>query len=78
MTFTPRLVALELNVSLRHLQRSFEGSGTTIALEIRRARSEYAATLIDTLPGPERTDRRIAGVGPVEQIRDSAFAALAE
>ncbi|MDQ0734891.1 helix-turn-helix domain-containing protein [Arthrobacter agilis] len=56
----PRLVALELNVSLRHLQRSFEGSGTTIALEIRRARSDYAAALIDTLTGPDRSDRRIA------------------
>ncbi len=68
----PRLVALELNVSLRHLQRSFEGSGTTIALEIRRARSEYAATLIETLTGPDRTDRRIAaraGFSSAGQLR---------
>ena len=68
----PRSVALELNVSLRHLQRCFEGSGTTIALEIRRARIEYAAALIDTPSGPERTDRRIAalaGFSSVGQLR---------
>ncbi|MHA7207879.1 helix-turn-helix domain-containing protein [Arthrobacter sp. MDT1-65] len=68
----PRLVALELNVSLRHLQRAFEGSGTTVALEIRRARSEYAAILLDTLTGPERSDRRIAaraGFTSASQLR---------
>ncbi|WP_181034977.1 helix-turn-helix domain-containing protein [Arthrobacter sp. B0490] len=71
-TLRPRLVAVELNVSLRHLQRAFEGSGTTVALEIRRARSEHAAMLLDTLTGPERTDRRIAaraGFTSASQLR---------
>ncbi|WP_181033531.1 helix-turn-helix domain-containing protein [Arthrobacter sp. SX1312] len=68
----PAGIARELNVSLRHLQRSFEGSGTTLALEIRRARSEYAALLLTTLTGPDRSDPRIAlraGFSSADQLR---------
>lgn len=71
----PALVAARLNVSLRHLQRSFEGSGTTISVEIRRARSVHAALLFDTLTGADRSDRRIArlvGFSSADQLR-SAF-----
>ena len=68
----PAGIARELNVSMRHLQRSFEGSGTTLALEIRRARSEYAALLLTTLTGPDRSDPRIAvraGFSSADQLR---------
>ncbi|WP_052274306.1 helix-turn-helix domain-containing protein [Arthrobacter sp. L77] len=68
----PAGIARELNVSLRHLQRSFEGSGTTLALEIRRARSEYAALLLTTPTGPDCSDLRIAlrsGFTSADQLR---------
>jgi AraC-like DNA-binding protein len=42
----PAGVARQLGVSLRHLQRSFEGTGTSVALQIRRNRAEYAAMLL--------------------------------
>ncbi|MBG6226078.1 AraC-like DNA-binding protein [Arthrobacter sp. CAN_A2] len=68
----PAGIARELNVSLRHLQRSFEGSGSTLALEIRRARSEHAALLVPTLTGPDRSNLRIAvraGFSSTDQLR---------
>ncbi|TFC01680.1 AraC family transcriptional regulator [Cryobacterium adonitolivorans] len=46
---TPATLAAHLGVSLRHLQRAFEGSGITVAHEIARARAESAAVLL-TMP----------------------------
>ncbi|POH62528.1 hypothetical protein C3B61_16915 [Cryobacterium zongtaii] len=46
---TPATLAAQLGVSLRHLQRAFEGSGETVAHEIARARAESAAMLL-TMP----------------------------
>ena len=46
---TPATLAAQLGVSLRHLQRAFEGSGDTVAHEIGRARAESAAVLL-TMP----------------------------
>jgi AraC-like DNA-binding protein len=39
-------VARELNLSLRQLERLFQAKGTTVGVEIRRARVEYAAALL--------------------------------
>nr|RZI36992.1 hypothetical protein BJQ95_00593 [Cryobacterium sp. SO1] len=46
---SPATLAAQLGVSLRHLQRAFEGSGDTVAHEIGRARAESAAVLL-TMP----------------------------
>jgi AraC-like DNA-binding protein len=42
----PARVAERVGVSLRHLQRAFEGSGTSLAQEICRSRAESAAVLL--------------------------------
>ncbi|CAN5580887.1 hypothetical protein BH10ACT7_BH10ACT7_19440 [soil metagenome] len=47
---TPSVVADHLAVSLRHLQRAFEDSGSSIANAITRRRAESAALLL-TAPG---------------------------
>ncbi|MHA7238693.1 helix-turn-helix domain-containing protein [Arthrobacter sp. TMS1-12-1] len=68
----PAGIARELHVSLRHLQRSFEGSGTTLAMEIRRARSDCAALLLTAVTGQDRSDLSIAlrcGFSSVDQLR---------
>lgn len=46
----PGTLAKQLGVSLRHLQRAFEHSGTTVSEQILRQRVESAATLL-TAPG---------------------------
>ncbi|WP_181397112.1 helix-turn-helix transcriptional regulator [Cryobacterium arcticum] len=43
---TPASLAAQLGVSLRHLQRAFEGSGKTVAQQIARARAESAGVLL--------------------------------
>ena len=43
---TPAAVAAGVGVSLRHLQRCFEGSGTTIAKEVSNRRTENAFMLL--------------------------------
>jgi AraC-like DNA-binding protein len=43
---SPSVVAAQLGVSLRHLQRAFEGGGSTVAAEISRCRAESAAQLL--------------------------------
>lgn len=48
----PAAVALQLNVSLRHLQRAFEDSSMTLTSEINRCRTESAALLLSS-PGAE-------------------------
>ncbi|WP_051973343.1 helix-turn-helix transcriptional regulator [Cryobacterium sp. MLB-32] len=43
---TPSTLAVHLGVSLRHLQRSFEGSGSSIAAQIKKQRAQSAARLL--------------------------------
>lgn len=43
---SPDVVARELNVSLRHLQRDFEKRGTSVAKELRQARVDLALRLL--------------------------------
>ena len=45
-SLTPVGLAAQLGVSLRHLQRAFEASGTTVAQQIARARAESARILL--------------------------------
>lgn len=45
-SLTSASLAAQLGVSLRHLQRAFEGSGKTVAQQIARARAEYAGMLL--------------------------------
>jgi len=57
----PTLVAAHLGVSLRHLQRAFEGSGTTVAQAILTRRTESAAILLRGLATNNLTMSEVAG-----------------
>ena len=57
----PTLVAAHLGVSLRHLQRAFEGSGTTVAQAILTRRTESAAILLRGLSTHNITMSEVAG-----------------
>jgi AraC-like DNA-binding protein len=56
---TPAVVATRLGVSLRHLQRAFEGSGTSLTRQISRSRAETAALL---LSAPRQTELTISEI----------------
>lgn len=45
-SLTPAGLAAQLGVSLRHLQRAFEGSGKTVAQQIAKTRAESAGVLL--------------------------------
>lgn len=76
-TLTPRVLAGALGVSLRHLQRGFEGTGTTIAHHITRHRARSAAELLAS-PGADALTvaevARATGFGSAFELR-SAFRA---
>ena len=59
-TLTPTALAKQLGVSLRHLQRGFESSGTTVSEQILRHRAESAAVLLRAPGGGELTIAEIA------------------
>lgn len=74
---TPALVARSLGVSLRHLQRGFEQSGTTVAQQISIHRTESAAKLLSSPGGAALTVTEVAratGFGSAFELR-SAFRA---
>jgi AraC-like DNA-binding protein len=74
---TPALVARSLGVSLRHLQRGFEHSGTTVAQQISIHRTESAAELLSSPGGAALTVTEVAratGFGSAFELR-SAFRA---
>lgn len=48
---TPRGIAAQLSVSLRHLQRAFEGTGASITSEISKSRA-HTASLLLSASGP--------------------------
>lgn len=74
---TPTALAGYLGVSLRHLQRGFEGTGTTIAHHITRQRARSAAALLAS-PGADALTvaevARATGFGSAFELR-SAFRA---
>lgn len=57
---TPGTLAKQLGVSLRHLQRAFENSGTTASEQILRQRVESAATLLAAPGGVALTVAEVA------------------
>lgn len=57
---TPAAIATGVGVSLRHLQRCFEGSGTTIATEISNRRTENATMLLAAPASRELTVNEVA------------------
>ncbi|WP_104165075.1 helix-turn-helix transcriptional regulator [Arthrobacter sp. SX1312] len=57
---TPAAIAAGVGVSLRHLQRCFEGSGTTIATEISNRRTENAFVLLTAPASRELTVSEVA------------------
>lgn len=57
---TPTLVAEQLGVSLRHLQRAFEQSGNSLTQKISRTRCESAAILLMAPGGVTMTMGEIA------------------
>ncbi|WP_247826177.1 helix-turn-helix transcriptional regulator [Arthrobacter antioxidans] len=57
---TPAAIAADVGVSLRHLQRCFEGSGTTIASEISNRRTENASMLLAAPASRELTVAEVA------------------
>ena len=57
---TPAAIAEAVGVSLRHLQRSFEGSGTSIAAEISERRTDNACMLLAAPASRELTVNEIA------------------
>ncbi|MBG6226079.1 AraC-like DNA-binding protein [Arthrobacter sp. CAN_A2] len=57
---TPAAIADGVGVSLRHLQRCFEGSGTTIATEISNRRTENASMLLAAPASRELTVNEVA------------------
>ncbi|WP_307082985.1 helix-turn-helix domain-containing protein [Arthrobacter agilis] len=57
---TPAAVAEVAGVSLRHLQRAFEGSGTSIAAEISQRRTDNACMLLSAPASRELTVNEIA------------------
>lgn len=72
---SPTGLAKVLGVSLRHLQRGFERSGTTVAEQIGRHRTESAALLLTAPGGGALTVSEIAratGFGSTYELR-SAF-----
>jgi len=74
-TLTPTSLSRILSVSLRHLQRGFEGSGTTVTEQIGRHRTESAALLLSAPGGSALTVSEIAratGFGSTYELR-SAF-----
>lgn len=71
---TPAILARWLGVSLRHLQRGFEGSGTTTAEQIAAHRTESAAALLAAPGGSVLTLAEIAratGFGSVFELRNA-------
>lgn len=74
---SPALVAKALGVSLRHLQRGFEQSGTTVVQQISIHRTESAAALLASPGGAALSLNevaRAAGFGSAFELR-SAFRA---
>lgn len=70
---TPTGLARHLGVSLRHLQRAYEGSGTTIAEQIARCRTDSA---VETILAPGATftlteHARVAGFGSAHELRSA-------
>ncbi len=59
-SLTPAVVAEAVGVSLRHLQRAFEGSGTSIAAEISERRTDNACMLLAAPASRELTVNEIA------------------
>ncbi|WP_104179722.1 helix-turn-helix domain-containing protein [Arthrobacter sp. B0490] len=57
---TPASIAEAVGVSLRHLQRAFEGSGTSIAAEISERRTDNACMLLAAPASRELTVTEIA------------------
>ncbi len=72
---SPTVLSKTLGVSLRHLQRGFEGSGSTVAEQIGRHRTESAALLLTAPGGTALTVSEVAratGFGSTYELR-SAF-----
>lgn len=57
---SPVTLSKQLGVSLRHLQRGFENSGTTVAEQIARHRAESAAMLLSAPGGTALTVAEVA------------------
>lgn len=57
---TPKSVAAQVSVSLRHLQRAFEGSGASITSEISKQRAHTAALLLAASGSNSLTTAEIA------------------
>ena len=70
----PAAVAQQLGVSLRHLQRAFEGSGTSVAQEINRARAASAMLVLSSPTSAGLTLAETAaraGFGSVFELRSA-------
>jgi AraC-like DNA-binding protein len=73
-SLTPAGLAKQLGVSLRHLQRGFEHSGTTVAEVIARQRAESAAILLAAPGGAALTVvevARTAGFSSAYELRSA-------
>jgi AraC-like DNA-binding protein len=69
---SPRTLALLLGVSLRHLQRAFEGSGSSAALQINYCRADSAAMLLTVTGASSPTISDVAarcGFGSAPALR---------
>lgn len=75
----PAALARHLGVSLRHLQRAYEGSGTTISDQILHHRTESAVTLLSSPAGRSLTvaeQARIAGFSSAYELRSAVRSKL--
>lgn len=79
VSLNPASLARHLGVSLRHLQRAYEGSGTTISEQILRHRTDAAVSLLSSPAGRSLTvaeQARIAGFSSAYELRSAVRSRL--